>query len=146
MSLSAPIKYRQDQNVFISSNIELNCSTYNRMTSEWTISSCNSSCTILSSFEPQVIRTFSEIFIPARILVVGIYELRYTVRMSHAYQLVSSNIVYIQITPREIRGKMLPFEISMITRGYEQDIKLDPGQYSIDSVHSIFNATVRCQR
>ena len=86
--------------------------------------------------------TFSELYIPARILPYGIYELKLTVTMTSSSMFNSSSSAYVQIIPSGITANLVPYGTSMITRGYEQDLILDPGTYSIDPDRNIFNATV----
>ena len=86
--------------------------------------------------------TFNEIFIPAKTLPYGTYELTLTVSMSAAPQLRSSASAYVKITPSGITANLVQYGTSMITRGYEQDLLLDPGTFSVDPDATTFNASV----
>ena len=46
------------------------------------------------------------------------------------------------ITPSGITANLVPYGTSMITRGYEQNLTLDPGTYSVDRDGNAFNASV----
>ena len=46
------------------------------------------------------------------------------------------------ITPSGITANLVQLGTSMITRGNEQDLKLDPGTFSVDLDGYTFNATV----
>jgi len=48
----------------------------------------------------------------------------------------------VKIIPTIITTNLIPFGTSMITRGNQQDFKLDPGTFSIDPNGYTFNATV----
>jgi hypothetical protein len=56
--------------------------------------------------------------------------------------LKTSSPVYVQITPSSITANLFQYGTSMITSGHEQDLKLDPGTYSVDPDENVFNATV----
>jgi hypothetical protein len=56
--------------------------------------------------------------------------------------LKTSSLVYVQITPSSITANLVQYGTSMITIGHEQDLKLDPGTYSVNPDASVFNATV----
>ena len=76
--------------------------------------------------------TFSELYVPARKLPLGIYQLTLTVSMSVSSSLRSSASAYVQITPSNITANLIQLGTSMITSGYQQNLKLDPGTYSVD--------------
>ena len=56
--------------------------------------------------------------------------------------LTNSSSIYVQITPSGITANLVQLGTSMITSGYEQDLKLDPGTYSVDADGYIFNKSV----
>ena len=86
--------------------------------------------------------TASELYIPARVLDYGTYELKLTVIMTAAPQLLSSMSAYATINPSGITVNVLPFGTSIVTRGHGQDLLLDPGTYSVDPDALTFNASV----
>ena len=56
---------------------------------------------------------------------------------------LSSMPVKTQIDPSGINANLVQFGTSMITRGHEQPLILDPGRFSEDLDEDIFNASVR---
>jgi len=93
-----------------------------------------------------VITTSSEIFIPAKTLAYGIYQLTLTANMVAAPHLSSSASAYVEIAPSDITVNLVQFGTSMITRGYQQALLLDPGTFSVDPDTTTFNASVSFSR
>jgi hypothetical protein len=89
-----------------------------------------------------VITTFSELFIPARSLPYGIYELKLVVTMIELPAMKSFAVTYVMIIPSSIIVNFVKFGTSMITRGHQQDFTLDPGTFSIDPDTTAFNTVV----
>jgi len=118
--------------------IELNCNDSTSIQSQWILKN-NSN---IISFESQIETTFSELFIPARKLPFGIFELELTITMTKYPTLKSSSSVYVEITPSGITANLVQLGTSMITSGFEQDLKFDPGTYSIDPDQVTFDSTV----
>jgi hypothetical protein len=56
--------------------------------------------------------------------------------------LTSSLSLYVTITPSGIIVNLIQLGTSMITLGYQQNLTLNPGLYSIDLDGYIFNASV----
>jgi hypothetical protein len=140
--LSSPLQFRRSQDFYISSYIQLNCNSSLSTITKWTINNCTSNCTSQIQIEQIIITTSSELFIPARTLYYGTYQLILTVTMIAAPHLFSSASAYVKITPSGITTNLIQFGTSMITRGYQQDLLLDPGTYSVDPDSTIFNASV----
>lgn len=69
--------------------------------------------------------------------------MKLSVTMANLSTTVSSSSAYIRILPSGIAANLVQYGTSMITHGYEQDLILDPGKYSVDFDQEIFNATVR---
>jgi hypothetical protein len=89
-----------------------------------------------------ILTTLSELNIPARTLPYGIYEIQLTVSMTNSLWLTTSSFVYVQITPSDITANLVQLGTSMITSGYQQDLHLDPGLYSVDPDENTFNSSV----
>jgi len=106
---------------------------------KWIIKDCAANCTQL---DPLILTTTSELYIPARTLAYGIYELQFIVTMTKYPSLTTSASVYIRITPSGITANLIQLGTSMITSGYKQDLKLDPGSYSVNPDEDHFNSTV----
>jgi hypothetical protein len=64
------------------------------------------------------------------------------VKMSVSTQLISSVITYVQIIPSPIQVNLYQFGPSMIIRGQQQTLILDPGTFSIDPDETYFDLTV----
>ena len=62
--------------------------------------------------------------------------------MVSATTMASSMSAYVKITPSGITANLVPYGTSMITRGHQQDLYLDPGTYSADIDGNVFNASV----
>ena len=137
------MQFRQSQDFYISSNIQLNCIKSLSMVTQWTIHDCTSgTCSSLIRIGQSVSTIFSELYIPARILPYGTYELKLTVTMDASSNLTSSSSAFVTITPSGIKANLVQYGTSMITRGYQQDLILNPGTFSADIDGYTFNASV----
>ena len=85
---------------------------------------------------------FSELFIPARTLDFGLYELKITVTMQAVPQLTSSASAFVRINPSGITANLVPLGTSIITSGHQKNLTFDPGAYSVDPDAQAFNASV----
>jgi hypothetical protein len=83
-----------------------------------------------------------ELFVPARSLDYGIYQIKLTVAMNLSSQLSASAVTYVNIIPSPITVSLLQLGSSMVTHGQQQTLILDPGSYSIDPDSTPFNASV----
>ncbi|CAF4131603.1 unnamed protein product, partial [Adineta steineri] len=140
-TLSSPIQFRRSQDFYIVSLIELNCNNSISIITHWTIKNCTSICSNQIQVDSTIITTSTELYIPARTLVYGLYELKLTVAMVNMSSLTSTSSVYVQITPSGITANLIQYGTSMITRGTQQDLQFDPGTYSIDRDNNVLNAT-----
>ncbi|CAF1438157.1 unnamed protein product, partial [Adineta steineri] len=141
-SLSSPISYRRSQDFFISSMIQFHCNGSLSTTKKWTIKNCSStSCSFEIVLDENVMTTFSELCIPSRTLAYGVYQLTSTVTMIDSPNLKASSSVYVRITATGITANLVQLGTSMITRGNQQDLLLDPGTFSVDPDEDTFDAT-----
>ena len=62
--------------------------------------------------------------------------------MADAPMWISTVSAYVKITPSGITANLIQYGTSTITLGYEQDLTLDPGTYSVDLDGTAFNASV----
>jgi hypothetical protein len=62
--------------------------------------------------------------------------------MSNYPNLTSSSSIYVRITPSGITANLVQLGTSMITSGYQQNLTLNPGNYSIDLDGYQLNASV----
>jgi len=119
--------------------IELNCNDSTSIKSQWILKN-NSN---LIPFDSEIETTSTELFIPARKLPFGAFELELTITMTKYPTLTNSSSVYVEITPSGITANLVQLGTSMITSGFEQDLKFDPGTYSIDPDEVTFDSTVK---
>ena len=61
------------------------------------------------------------------------------VKMSVSRQLISSAMTYVRIVPSSIQVNLIQFGPSIIIRGQQQSLILDPGTFSIDPDETYFN-------
>ncbi|CAF4320684.1 unnamed protein product, partial [Adineta steineri] len=122
--------------------IEFNCDGSLSTTKKWTIKNCTSiSCSFEILLSEKVMTTFSELYIPSRTLAYGVYQLTLTVIMIDSPNLKSSSSVYVRITATGITANLVQLGTSMVTRGDQQDLLLDPGTFSVDPDEDTFDAT-----
>ncbi len=124
----------------------MNCNNSLSTITQWIISNCTSICSSQIQLGQIIITTSSELFIPARTLPYGTYQLTLTVSMTSAPHLISSSSAYVIINPSGITANLVQFGTSMITRGHQQDLILDPGTFSVDPDTDIFNTSVSYNR
>ena len=142
-SFASPLQYRRNQDLDISSIIELNCNLSSQTITQWTIWACTTNCSVQLALDASVITTSAELFIPARTLAYGMYELRLNVTMAAVVrQYTSMASVYVTITPSVLTVNPVQYGTSMVTRGHDQNLTLDPGSFSVDPDTDTFNPTV----
>ena len=138
-NLSFPLQFRRDEDFFISSTIELNCNQSFAFQMQWTISNGSNSFIVDSS----ILTSSSELFLPSRTFPFGLYQLTLTMTWNHSSTPTRlSRSISVQINPAGITANLLPLGTSLITRGEEQDLQLNPGLYSVDGDEQQFNAEV----
>ncbi|CAF3777854.1 unnamed protein product, partial [Adineta steineri] len=76
---------------------------------------------------------------PSQILPYGVYELKLTVTLVASPNLTSSSSVYVRIISAGVTANLIQYGTAMITRGYQQDLTLDPGTFSVDPDGYEFN-------
>jgi len=110
---------------------------------QWSIYNCTPNGSIeLSTKNNNIEANTGEIFIPARMLIYGVYEFRITIRMSIDGRLVTIQSAFVRINPSGITANLVQFGTSSVTSGEEKDLILDPGVYSINPDENSFNASV----
>ena len=140
-SLQQPLEFQRNKGFSITSNIQLNCDTSFGITTQWTIHTCTLNGSQIQ-IDPTIDITFTEIYIPAKTLSCGIYQFILTVTMVSSPNVSSSTFTYLKIFPTNIIVNIVMYGTSMITRGYTQDLVLDPGQFSVDPDEDTFNTSV----
>lgn len=113
------------------------------MDRKWEINICNASvCSSQAQTDQPIITTLSELFIPAKSLAYGIYELKLTITMIASPNLTTPASTYIKIIPSSIQGNLIQLATSLISLGHQQNLTLNPGMFSIDPDAKTFNASV----
>jgi hypothetical protein len=141
-TFSSPLQFRRSQDFSIISIIELNCNGSLTTSSKLTIKNCSSMCSFEMELTANVITTLSELYIPSRSLPYGNYELTLTVTMTDTPILQSSSSAYVTITASGVTANLIQLGTSIITRGNQQDLLLDPGSFSVDPDEDSFDASV----
>ncbi|CAF1181508.1 unnamed protein product [Adineta steineri] len=121
--------------------IQFNCNGSLSTTAKWIIKNCTSACSFQIQLSNKISTILSELYIPSRTLDYGIYELTLTVTMIESLNLKSSSSVYVRVTATGITANLVQLGTSMITRGSQQDLQLDPGAYSVDPDQDSFDAS-----
>ncbi len=141
-TLSSPIQFRRAQDFYIVSIIELNCNQSSSTTTQWIVKNCTSICSNQILLGQTITTTLSELYIPARTLSYGTYQLNLIVTMTMFPLLTTTSSVYVSITASGITANLVQLGTSMVTSGYDQNLKLDPGTYSVNPDESVFNGSV----
>jgi hypothetical protein len=119
--LTSPIHFRRNQDFYLSTNIQFDSNQSLTIEPKWTIYKNDSSEVELHP------NTFTELYVPARTLAVGLYEFHLKIPSFNL-----SKSLFVKIIPSGTIANLVPWGTSMITRGYRQDLKLDPGTFSVD--------------
>jgi hypothetical protein len=143
-TIAIPLQIERSQDFSITSTLQFNCAQSFAVIQQWSIQMClDSLCSLKQQFISSSLQmTLSELYIPSNTLQYGLYQLTLAVKMSVSSQLISSVITYVKIIPSSIQVNLIQFGPSIITRGKQQTLVLDPGRFSIDPDQSYFNSTV----
>lgn len=123
--------------------IQINCNQSLSYQFQWLIKNCTTTCSNTIQLDRTITTTFPEIYIPARTFQYGIYELEFQMTTNGHSNSIKSKFAYVRITRSGITVNLVRLGTSMITNGYENDLKLDPGRFSIDPDENIFNSSVK---
>lgn len=142
-TLSSPMQFRANQDFYISSYTQLNCTQSLMTAMKWTVKNCTETdCSFQIQFDSSIATSFSELYVPARTFPYGTYEFVLSVTMSVSPLLTSSKSTFVRISPSGITANLVQFGTSLITSGRQQHLVLDPGSYSIDPDGYVFNSSV----
>ncbi|CAF1515628.1 unnamed protein product [Didymodactylos carnosus] len=121
--LSSARQIPQNQSFSIVAFTSINCLLSLMNTKQWTIAQCNttneqcSRTVLLDNILNQLpTSTTSVLYVPARTLAYGTYQLNYSVYMNARSTVSSYKITYISIIQSEIIVNLLPNDTSWITR------------------------------
>ena len=143
-SLSFPFHFRRNQDFYISSILNWNCPSSFVLRYQWLIHNCSTtSCTNAFRLESILLTNWSDLFLPGQTLLLGVYRLQLIVTLNvSANVFIKRESIYVRVTPSDIRANLVPLGTSMISRGAEQTLQLNPGNHSIDLDGKTFNASV----
>ena len=134
----SPITIRRSEEFYLSSKIEFHCNDFDSIVLKWKIYDSSK----IEFNIPTIEQTYSDLFIPSLTLTYGFYELKLMATMIPSSTTIESKSLFVQIIPSDITVKLIQSNTSLITYRQGQDLKLDPGRYSIDHDGYPFNTTV----
>jgi len=140
--LSKPLKFRPNQNIYISSNIEMNCSQSLSIKTKWKIYDCSLISSNQAELNQSMKPTLNDLLISTRILRYGLYKFELIVTMIDYPSLISSSFVYIEITRSIVTINLISFDKLMIIHDYQNNLILNPGEFSFDLNQIPFNKDV----
>lgn len=132
------LEFRRSEDIYIGLNIEFTCNHSVSIITKWTIH--DSSQTELDL--PTVEQRSCDLYIPPLTLPLGLYEFKLIATTIPLSTTIESKSISIRIIPSGMIINLIPSNASLITHGREQDLKLNPGRYSIDLDGYPFNITV----
>lgn len=141
-SLSKALQHKQNEHLNISSNIQINCTKSSSIKIQWTIFSCLSTCSTTVQINQPILTSEKYLFIPEETLPSGFYEIQLTVSMIVDPTLFASSSTFIEIIRSTIFTKLISSTASIITHDVEDDLILDPGEFSFDLYRIIWNREV----
>ena len=92
-------------------------------------------------FDKKIITSRSELYIPSNTLQYGIYQLELQVTTKDNPSLTNSSSVYVEISPSGVTANLVPLGTSVVTSGDQQNLILNPGNYSKDPDGFEFNSS-----
>lgn len=141
-SLHSPAQFRRNQDFYISSWIEIACNPSLSIKTNWTIFTCNPTCSIEANLDRSLNMTHTELFIPARVLANGLYEITLTLMVINSSDLITPTSIFVRINPVGVVVNLVQFGILMITSETKRDLTLNPGQFSAHPDWNTFNGDV----
>ena len=112
------------------------------MTKRWTIKNYTTNDNSEIVVDKKIITTNSELYVPSNTLPYGTYQFTLTVTMTDYLSLTNFSSIYIQISPSGITANLVELGTSVVTSGHQQNLILNPGNYSVDPDGYQFNASV----
>lgn len=141
-SLDSPAQFRRTQDFYISSRVRVDCSASLSITMKWTIFTCNLRCSVQAEVDRPLNITYTELFIPARTLANGLYEIKLTLMVVNSSDLISPASIFVRINPVNVVVNLVQFGVLMITSDRKQDLTLNPGNWSAHPDWNTFNGDV----
>jgi hypothetical protein len=140
--LKEPLQIRRSQDFYVSALVELNCINSSNVQTGWLILNCTLNCSVPANLNPLIELSPNEVFIAARGLTYGRYEIKFTATIRDSPHLTSSLSAFVKINPTGITANLVQNGTSAVTSGQNQELVLDPGYYSINPDEESFNASV----
>ena len=137
-----PVIFGENQSIEINSSITFPCNQTLSITTQWTISICLSTCSNLIQLDPSIKTSEADLVIAAQILSFRVYKIELTVTMVNHPFLSSSASTYIEIVRSNILVNLIPLNATTIVQNVEEDLVLNPGEFSIDSNQKTINKSV----
>jgi REJ domain len=125
--------YQFNEEISITSDIQVSCAQSFSTKYQWIIYNCTSICRIFHDLNDRTVKTFDEIYIPSNTLNVGVYQLTLKVLIATKSLLFnSSTSILIKIArPVNVSVNLIEYRMSEITLGRTEDLLLEPGKYSL---------------
>lgn len=143
----SPIRFRRNQEIYLSRDVQFYCSISGNTSTKWTIMTCTSPhCTNSIALNSTFSLIHNDLYIQQYILLAGLYEVRSEVTFHGSLQFNSSSTAYIDIVSTGIIVNLFPLGTSIITRGDQQNVQLNPGLHTLDSDGIPFNTSVNQQQ
>lgn len=136
------MRFRRSEDIYLTRNIQFNCTDPFFNISIWTVSSCPSACSTEVQLNQSIATAKNDLFIPAYTLNHGHYQLQLTVTTLTSSVLNTTSLIDIDILPMNIITRLLSVDTSTIIHHDQQDLVFDPGRYSIDPTANIFDSDV----
>ena len=133
LSQSSSVQYHFNEEISIDSYIQIICTRPSSTKYQWTILNCTLICSTLHDLNKKIATTFNEIYIPAKTLTYGSYQLTLTVVVTTgSSDFNSSTSIHIEIVrSSNVLVNSIQYGASEITLGQTEDLLLEPGKYSL---------------
>jgi len=134
-------QYRRSQDFYILSTIKFNCNKTLSTIKKWSIKNSTNENSSEIEFDKKIITSRSELYIPSNTLRYGIYQLELRVTTKDNSSLTHSSSVYVEISSSGVTANLVPLGTSVVTSGDQQNLILNPGNYSQDPDGFEFNSS-----
>ena len=73
----------------------------------------------------------------------GLHEIKLTVTINNLTHLSTEAKIYLNVVCSAVIVRLIPSDVSSVSHHHRQDLKLDPGSFSIDPDADTFNTSVK---
>ena len=108
---------------------------------KWSIKNSTNNNFSEIEFDKKILTSRSELYIPSNALQYGIYQLELRVTTIDNPNLTNSSSVYVEISSSGVTANLVPLGTSVVTSGDQQNLILNPGNYSKDPDGFEFNSS-----